>query len=308
MNWPHLPPPFRARPKRHLRHYEGVLGTALELQVVAETQAQLLAAEDALLNELERLEQVFSRFLPHSELNRLQERRGEPVQVSADFAALLSQAEQFMMLSGGAFHPAADSLARLWAAGEPQAGALQAVLDQMQRPLWTLTGHSVTLHTELSLNFNAHAKGFITDAAARAAFDCAGVQEVLLNIGGDVRHLGTQSVRIGIQAPGPLADNREPLLFVRLKNQAVASSGTSHRGAHLFDPRSGQPLSAATTVSVLAPTCAEADALATAFSVLEVDESLRLADTLSGVGVLILGAGTGRSNRFWQQQQERASA
>ena len=214
-----------------------MLGTTLELQVVADTQAHLEQAETALLAELDRLEQVFSRFLPHSELNALQERRGEPLRVSPDFAALLKQAEQFMMLTGGAFHPAADSLARLWAAGEPDARTLAAVLEQMRRPLWTQSGDQVTLHTDLTLNFNAHAKGFITDAAARAAFESAGVKEVLLNIGGDVRHLGTQGVRVGIEAPGRHADNREPLLFVRLTNQAVASSGTSHRGAHLFDPR-----------------------------------------------------------------------
>lgn len=306
MNWPSLlPSSLKPRPKRRLRHYEGVLGTALEVQVVAESEEQLGTAETCLLAEMERLEQVFSRFLPHSELNRWQAQRGQPTWVSPEFAALLIQAQQITVLTGGAFHPAADTLARLWAAGAPDTPTLSAVLEQMRQPLWTLDGQQVTLHTGLTLNFNALAKGFITDAAARAAFQVAGVREVMVNIGGDMRHCGAQSVRVGIEAPGSLADNRAPLLFVRLSNQAVATSGPSHRGAHIFDPRSGQPLTAQHSVSVLAATCAEADALATAFLVLDADESLRLADTLPGVGLLILDEAGQRSNAFWQRHQDR---
>ncbi|AWN23491.1 FAD:protein FMN transferase [Deinococcus irradiatisoli] len=298
--------PLPKRPPQHrLSRIEGVLGTAMELQVVAGNRAQLDAAEAAVMAELDRLEQVFSRFRPDSELNRLlaQARPGTPVRVSADFAALLSQAEHFMTVTGGAFHPAADTLARLWAAGEPGPAELQGVLEKLRSPLWTLEGQPVTLHTDLTLNFNAHAKGFITDRAAQAASASPGVREVLLNIGGDVRHLGPRPVQVGVEAPGPLADNRPPLLHVTVHNQAVATSGHAHRGAHLFDPRSGRPTSAERAVSVLAGSCAEADALSTAFCVLDPAESLQVADRLPGVGVLILEGPHRYSNHFWQQHQ-----
>ncbi len=208
-----------------------------------------------------------------------------------------------MTLTGGAFHPAADALARLWAAGEPQPEALSSVLEKMRRPLWTVQEGQLTLHTDLTLNFNAHAKGLITDRAAQAAFDSPGVREVLLNIGGDVRHLGRQTVKVGVEAPGPRADNRPPLLHISMCNQAVATSGQAHRGAHLYDPQTGLPTSAARAVSVLASSCAEADALSTAFCVLSVGESLQLAERLPDVGVLILEGEVQRSNAFWQRRQ-----
>ena len=173
----------------------------------------------------------------------------------------------------------------------------------MRQPLWTLSGDQVTLHTDLGLNFNAHAKGYITDQAARAASQSPGVSEVVLNIGGDVRHIGQKTVQVGVEAPGGLADNREPLLFVAICNQAVATSGHAHRGAHLFNPRTGQPTAATRTVSVLAPTCAEADALSTAFCVLEPEESLALAETLGNVGVMIFDGPQAQSNKFWQRHQ-----
>jgi len=299
MKWP----PLLNRPRRRLRRLEGVLGTALELQLLAGSTPQLSDAERALLAELDRLELIFSRFLPDSELNRLQAGRQPNAPLSPDLAALLSQAQHFMTLTGGAFHPASDTLARLWASGEPEPGQLNRVLEQMRCPLWTLSGNRVTLHSDLGLNFNAHAKGYITDRAALAAFQSPGVREVVLNIGGDVCHIGQRSVPVGIEAPGELADNRAPLLFVNIRNQAVATSGQAHRGRHLFDPRSGQPTAAARTVSVLAPTCAEADALSTAFCVLDPGESLALADSLGNIGVLILDDSQQLSNAFWQHHQ-----
>lgn len=313
MKWPPLFSPFAIRPVRRQRHLEGVLGTALELQIVADTEAQLGAAEAALLAEVDRLEGVFSRYLPGSELNRWQARRGLPTTVSADFAALLSRAEHFMTLTGGAFHPAADTLARLWQRGRPDAGTLQGVLEQMKEPLWTLEGgptgaRQVTLHTALSLNFNALAKGFITDAAAQAALKVPGVRQVMLNIGGDVRHLGQGEVSVGLEAPGQWADNRPPVGFVTLSNQAVTTSGQMHRGAHLLDPRTGQPTSAERTVSVIAPSGAESDALSTALCVLEVSECLALVGGLEGVGVRI---GEGRllaTTTFWQQHEGHTKA
>ena len=303
MKWPPLLPPFATRPVRRQRHLEGVLGTALELQIQAGSQAQLGAAEAALMAEVDRLEGLFSRYLPGSELSRLQARQGLVTTVSPDLAALLSRAEHFMTLTGGAFHPAADTLARLWQHGEPEAGTLQGVLEQMRRPLWTLEGQQVTLHTSLSLNFNALAKGFITDASAQAAMNVPGVRQVMLNIGGDVRHLGQGRVGVGLEAPGQWADNRPPVGSVAVSNQAVTTSGQTYRGAHLFNPRTGQPTPTGRTVSVIAPSCAESDALSTAFCVLDVSECLALADRLEGVGVRISEGRLLVANTFWRRHE-----
>ncbi|WP_420595944.1 FAD:protein FMN transferase [Deinococcus sp.] len=308
MKWPR----FSRPPRRRVRHFEGVLGTALELQLLANTDAQLDAAEAALLTELDRLELIFSRFVPESELNRFLGSVGQSVAVSPEFAAVLAQAQHFITLTGGAFHPASDALARLWAAGEPDEQSLSGVLAQMREPLWTLQAGRATLHTTLGLNFNALAKGHIADQAAAAALASAGVRAVLLNLGGDVRHLGASPVQVGVESFGLRSDTRAPLLHLETCQQAVATSGHGHRGAHLFDPRTGYPTPTDRAVSVLAPTCAEADALSTAFCVLDISDSLRLADSLASVGVLIQDGATQRSNAFWQrhqvQEQVRESA
>ena len=117
---------------------------------------------------------------------------------------------------------------------------------------------------------------------------------------------------MAIAHPLQPADNQPPLTRLRIQNQGVATSGGTYRGfqhgqqrySHLLDPRTGYPVSQVVGSSVLAPTCATADVLATAFSVLPPAQSLALANQLDGVGCLLVEAsGQTWSNPFWDQHQ-----
>ena len=82
------------RQYQHIKHIEGVLGTSLELQVLADSKLTTQIAETRVLNEILRLEQVYSSFLADSELNRWQTAgHGIP---SADLAWLLLEAEKWL--------------------------------------------------------------------------------------------------------------------------------------------------------------------------------------------------------------------
>ena len=61
---------FLSKQTRHTEHFQGVLGTSLEVQVLACSRADGHRAVQAALDEIDRLERVFSRFDPESELNR----------------------------------------------------------------------------------------------------------------------------------------------------------------------------------------------------------------------------------------------
>ncbi len=295
--WDGLRPPFR-----HVAHFERVLGTALEVQILADRREQAGRAETALLTEIDRLELIFSRFLPQSELNRWLGSTGA-VPVSPELGMVLRQALTWTQLSAGAFHPATEALSKLWKEAEVS-GRLPdvlGVLDQMQGALYSVTeeaGHwAATRLSSLPLGFNAFAKGFIADRAAEAAFLVPGARQVLVNIGGDLRVLGPQPVQVGIADPGTLADNAAPVSLVRVAGQGAATSGRARRGftvngqwhSHVLDPRSGQPAAHIISASVVAPDSASADVLATIFSVLDPPASLRLADSLPDVACLLVG-------------------
>ncbi|GGL87095.1 FAD:protein FMN transferase [Deinococcus aerolatus] len=282
--------------------YERLLGTEVEIQVVARSRAQAEAAEAAALGELERLSAVFNRFDPDSELSRWLTRPGERIHLSPELQTVLALAEGWRVETGGAFHPGADALGRLWqtaaAQGQgPDAGELAAAVGRLQAVPWTLhPDGAATLHATSPLGLDALAKGWIVDRMAELAWDSPGIQAVLINAGGDLRTLGGQGLEVTVADPFSARDDASPLTTVHVQNGALASSGSAHRGvqvgeewhSHLMDPRSGQPVQHVPGVTVTAPDCATADALATALSVLGVAEGLALVNTLPGCAALVV--------------------
>lgn len=290
-------PPYRLH-----RVYERLLGTELELQVVARTRPQAEAAESAALDELERLSAVFNRFDPDSEFSRWLTRPGERIHLSPELRTVLALADGWRERTGGAFHPGADALGRLWGAAatrnqEPERDELSALVKRLQPAPWTLHADgTATLHARYPLGLNALAKGWIVDRMAELAWKFPGVQAVLINAGGDLRTVGGRGLAVSVADPFTARDDAPPLTGVHVQNAALASSGSAHRGvrvgvqqhSHLIDPRSGQPVQHVPGVTVTAPDCAAADALATALSVLGVAEGLALADSTPGCAALIV--------------------
>ncbi|MPY65350.1 FAD:protein FMN transferase [Deinococcus sp. SDU3-2] len=290
------------RPHRLRSVYERMLGTELELQIVAGTRPQAEAAECAALDEVDRLAGMLNRFDPASEFSRWAATEGLPTPLSPELRQVLEQAELWRERSGGAFHPGADALGALWAAaaakGErPDPQALANVIAALRSPLWTLhPDGTATRHGSLTFGLNALAKGFIVDRAAETAYGAPGVRAVLVNVGGDLRTLGGRGLTVAVADPFTARDDAPPLARVRVRDGALATSGGAHRGyrigpawhSHLLDPRSGQPVSEVPGVTVTAPDCLTADALATVLSVLDVGAGLTLVDATPGAAALLV--------------------
>ncbi|GAA0517711.1 FAD:protein FMN transferase [Deinococcus depolymerans] len=292
-----------ARPTYRLSStYERMLGTEVELQVVARTRAHAEHAEDAALSEIERLTRVFNRFDPTSELSRWQQRGGTHVPLSLDLLHVLRLADHWRALSGGAFHPGADAFGQLWrqaadAGQQPTPGALARQVSALRAEPWTLHADgSATLHARYPIGLNAIAKGYIVDCAATVASRYPGVRSVLVNAGGDLRVIGGAGVQVRVADPFTARDDAPPLAQVRVRGAALATSGSAHRGlrigerwySHVIDPRTGAPVQDTPGVTVTAPECAAADALATALSVLAPCAALALVNDLPGCEALIV--------------------
>lgn len=314
-----LPAP---RPERHVAHLENVLGTSCELQLVATNRDAAKRAESVALDEVDRLAEILSGYSATSELARWQTTFDEDVAVSRELADVLAGAERWRILTNGAFDPAAVSLVELLR-DAPHASdettldadarrrAIRQHLGALNQTLWTVDRARGTARrlTRLSVSLDALAKGYIVDRAAERARDVDGVSQVLVNIGGDLRHHGSRTVGVAITDPHAPADNATPLAVVHLRDEALATSGGYHRGfvangrrvSHILDPRTGQPAGQIASVSVIARDCATADALSTAFSVMTPLESIALADSLPGVGCLIVERDhTITTNALWR--------
>jgi thiamine biosynthesis lipoprotein len=303
----------KPRPTRHAFHCDFVLGTSLELQVSADGRRSARRAEAAVLAEVDRLEAILSGWSSTSELARWSMTYDVDVPVSNELADVLVAADRWRARTGGAFDPAAGAIITLLRDGagdRPADEALRALLDSLRGPRWSVdraesTARRLTRH---AISLDAIAKGYIVANAAARGHEVNGITDVLLNIGGDVQHLGGQPVAVGVADPFAPADNAPPIDVVRLQDAALATSGGYRRGfmlhgrrvSHILDPRTGRPAERIASASVLAPDCATADALSTAFSVMEPHESVALADLLPGVGCLLVATdGTISANGTW---------
>ncbi len=294
-----------AHADRFIFNHEHVLGTSLEIQVEAANPEAGARAEARVLKEIDRLAQIYSSYDKSSELSHWQGKVGQPTQISPELFEVLEACEKWQRLSHGAFNPAVQGLTRLWSDAEkhgqlPFQNQLSDVVAQIQQPQWTLSAdRTATRQMDSPLNFNAIAKGAIIDRACAIAYGKpadASVFGILVCIGGDLSVQGDIVQPIHVVNPANDAVNAPSLATIHLRNRGLATSGSYRRGfriggewySHILDPRNGQPVGHIASATVVANTAAEADALATIFSVLTPTESATLAGALPGVEYLLV--------------------
>lgn len=314
-------------------HYEQVLGTSLELHITASGEATALAARQAVLDTVDQLNGRLSLWLPSSEVSRWCSTFQVDVPVSEPLLDVLDMAEHWRARTNGAFHPGAQAVVAFlrddaasdvtenarhgeaWRdmprarvldtqrafVRETQRDAQRApLLQALHAPLWSTNRAQRTARrlSRLPISLDAIAKGYIVDCAALAAHAVPGVRDVLVNIGGDVRHCGTRAVRVAIADPFSPEENARPIATVQLRHQTLATSGGYYRQfrsegravSHVVDPRTLRAVEQVVSSSVVAPTCAAADALSTACSVLSPAESVALVNATDGAACLLVEA------------------
>jgi thiamine biosynthesis lipoprotein len=257
------------------------------------------AARDALARarrEIARLEGVFSRFRPESELSRLN--RARTMRVGRDMVRVLTAALELRERTGGRFDPTVG--AAVVGAGYDRDFARLG--DDPRPPAPAPCGGAIALDPgsgeaalgpDVLLDLGGLAKG---DAADRARDLLAAAGPCLVNLGGDVAVAGAPAsgpwpVGVG----GPAGD-----VTLALGRGGLATSGVDRRrwrrggreAHHVIDPRTGAP--AATDLvraTAVGATAAEAEALATALLVAGERGARRLARRLGVPAVLVTADG-----------------
>ena len=273
-------------------HRDNVLGTSLDLYVSTTSEDDAKRCEAAVLDEMDRLERLLSTRDPDSEISRVN--RGEQTASSIELRDILALCDNWHARTDGAFDARLGGLVQVWRDAERK----QMLPEEAQ--LRTLAAR---LH-EQPLNVDALGKAYIIDRAARAAQVRTGVRGLLLNVGGDVVALGDSNAanrsgwRIGVTNPHRPEDNAPPLTRLRLRDQAVATSGAYERPvmiqgvaySHILDPRTGQPAAGVASATVVASDAASANALATTLCVLSPEAGLQLVERTPGADCLLVGA------------------
>jgi thiamine biosynthesis lipoprotein len=233
-------------------------------------------AFDAAFGVIQRIfeaeERRFSRFREDSELTAVNRLAGRWVPVSSQFEAVVGPSLDQAAATGGLFDPTV--LHAVIAAGydrdfdEVLAGARGALHPPEPCGRWRevqVRPGAVRLPREVGLDLGGIAKGWTVDLAAAEALD-AGLAWAVVAAGGDLAIVGdAPTLEIPIEDP----DTAEGMATLRLNQGALATSSVAKRAwgpglHHVIDPRTGSPVASDTVqATVWAPTCAEAEVMAT---------------------------------------------
>lgn len=224
-------------------------------------------------------------------------------EASPELFTVVERALSIGEATDGAYDVTVGPLVQLWgfgsrqvAPGLPPAEELESTRERVGQRWLELDRehHRLRKQRDLELDLSSIAKGFAVDRLAQALEE-HGVRDYLVEVGGEMRLAGKSprgdAWRVAVERPEaglpPGTSPRDVALGLSLSDIAVATSGDyrnffeleGQRYSHTLDPRSGYPVEHdLVSVTVLAETCMDADAWATALVVLGADGALALAE------------------------------
>ena len=249
--------------------------------------------------ELQKVDDEFSMFNERSTVARIN--RGETVQKSDMFNEVFELAQTVNRETNGAFDITVAPLVNAWGFGfkhesmptRQQVDSLLKVRDQY--------------------DFSAIAKGYGSDVVARLLRK-RGVQNFMVEIGGEIVTQGISERRlpwkIGVTKPtdDSLSVSGELQTVLNITDVAMATSGNyrnfyykgGRKYAHTIDPKTGYPVQhSLLSATVLAKSCAVADAYATSFMVMGVERAKELLERHPELMVYFIYAKPDGTNGVW---------
>lgn len=283
--------------RRGVMRYEKkafALGSEISLVACHEDEASARRAVAAAFKALDEIEEVLSLYRPESQLCRLN-REGVMRRPHRDFTKVLENALEWASLTDGAFDPTVQPL---WVLNTAPNDFEPSQLEMARRLVdWRqvhASADEIRIGAGQQITLNGIAQGFAADRV-REIFVAHGIRHALVNTG-EFCALGNKPEgkpwQIGVQHPR-IRDAYVTLASVT--DRFLSTSGdyetkfsedfSSH---HIFDPSTGRSPSELSSVTVLAPSGMEADALSTAIFVLGSSRGFELAASRRNVDALLV--------------------
>lgn len=265
--------------------------------------------DDSVISVMRQVELSLSMFDKQSTVSRIN--AGETDSVDAMFAKVFYIACGVYTQTYGAFDPTVANLVNLWGFGtNPSSGTYTPPspneIAEARRTVglskcYIRNNHLFCSVKGMKFDFSAIAKGFGIDCIAEM-FERNGCSDFMIEIGGEVRANGVNPSgkiwHIQIDSPDAKLPGENALTVIPLDNAAIATSGNyrnfrtdslGNKYGHTIDPRTGYPADCPTlSASVIAPSCAVADAFATACMVLPPDTATFLVTSILNTTPILL--------------------
>jgi len=278
----HRPP--ASEPLALVRRSQPLLGTFVTITAYGPSEAAAGEAVQRAFDQFRKVDALMSIHRVDSELAKVNQQAGSaPVKISAELFGALEESILIWRHSHGAFDITIAPLTQLWGFvwkqhRFPNETEIQAARAKVGAQFVQLDADASTVRFTapgVSLDLGGIGKGYAVDRAIEE-LQRSGIKAAMVKAGGDLRVFGTPPGQRGwevqIEDPGK-AKNRLSLV---LREGALSTSGSyenyfMHEGkrySHILDPRTGWPIEGVVSCTVIAPTCIESDAWATAYFVL----------------------------------------
>ena len=291
--------------------YRLVMGTFARVVAVAKDSGKAEKCIEAALAQIHKVDDLMSDYKSDSEISRLN-REGfkTAVHLSQPTYEVLKRSIEFSKLTDGAFDITVGPLVDLFrtekekqvlpsqdeiSEAQSKVGFEKLILDdQNQAVQFTVEG--------MRLDLGGIAKGYAIDKAVEA-MQTSGAIGGMVDIGGDIRCFGVPPKGknhwlIGVQNPDLEKDTAAGNIVLKLKltNGAVATSGDyqqfvlieGKRRGHIIDRRTGTSTEGLSSVTIIAENATDADALATAVSVMGPEKGLDLIEKLPATEAILI--------------------
>jgi len=288
---------------------------ACDFQVTLDAQLHPAGPETAMaaLDIVEQLDAELSVYRESSQVSQLNQLAArQPVAVDPDLFELLEHCRELWEQTDGAFDITSTPLSRAWGfyrreGRMPSTGEVEDARAAVGSQWMKLERKELTVHFEqpqLEINLGSIGKGYALDRCA--AWLAADVEDFIIHGGyssilarGNRKTAGADQDGWQVAVRHPLKP-RERLIELTLKDCAAGTSGSANqffyhggkRYSHVLDPRSGWPAEGVLSVTVLCRTAADADALATAFFVMGIEQARQYVKDHPEVRAVLICPGT----------------
>lgn len=276
------------------------MNTTFELCLPGGTKARARKLSAVAFEEVTRLELMLSRFIPTSDVARVNAAAGQSmVRVGAQTMECLRVARNVAAETGGAFDVTVGPLIACWRPEggpprQPEPDALAEALARTGMRLLEVDEEDQSVGLSVAgarLDLGAIGKGYAVDQMVRL-LRARGVTAALVMGGTSTIHAlgapeGHEGWPLGVGHGADTDDPRERTLTLR--DRALSTSSPEFQGEHILDPRTGTPPRGGCLGTwALNPSATVADALSTAFMVQREDEIEALCKKYGDIGAVLL--------------------
>jgi len=275
---------------------------------VPDSCRSLVGSVQRALDLVDQLEEQMSVFRESSEITRInRQAHARPIEIESRLFGLLQTAVRLSRETGQAFDVTSGTYTNCWGflrrkGRQPATSEIESLRDLVGSHLLKLDSRARTVQLGrqgVALNLGGIGKGYALDRAA-AQLREVGIRQAHLHAGfSSVYAMGNHpggSVKgwpVGIRDP---IRPEKDFAVLYLADSGLGTSGVKDQGyvidgkvyGHIIDPRSGYPSGGKLLALAVAPSAAEADALSTAFFVMELEEIRSFCEGHPGVGALVL--------------------